>query len=164
MRAAAPGDQITLTLLVKTKTEEGRRVTLEARALDARGDLAMRGELEVIAPQEKVTVGAVHGQPVETREKGRRYRRLMEMARRLPPLRTAVVHPVDEASLTGALESHREGLIEAVLLGPEARIRLRSPKPMASTCPGWKSSPPSTATPRPIRASPWRAPARSRRS
>ena len=122
-RQPAPGDTITLSLVVKAKTEEGRRVTLEARALDARGELTMRGEVEVVAPQEKVLVGGVNGQPVEPREKGRRYRRLMEMARRLPPLRTAVAHPLDEASLRGALESHREGLIEAVLYGPEARLR-----------------------------------------
>ena len=122
-RQPAPGDTITLTLVVKSKTEEGRRVTLEARALDARGELTMRGEVEVVAPQEKVTVGGVNGQPIEPRERGRRYRRLMEMARRLPPLRTAVAHPLDEASLRGALESHREGLIEAVLYGPEARLR-----------------------------------------
>jgi len=122
-RQPAPGDTITLSLVVKAKTEEGRRVTLEARALDARGELTMRGEVEVVAPQEKVLVGGVNGQPVEPREKGRRYRRLMEMARRLPPLRTAVAHPLDEASLRGALEAHREGLIEAVLYGPEPRLR-----------------------------------------
>jgi phosphotransacetylase len=123
MRSAAPGDVFELTLSVKSRTEEGRRVVIEAVVLDAHGDLAARGEVEVVAPQEKVTIGAVDGQPVEPREKGRRYRRLMEMARRLPPLRTAVVHPVDEASLLGALESKREGLIEAILVGPEARIK-----------------------------------------
>ena len=45
------------------------------------------------------------------------------MTRGLQPLRTAVVHPVDEASLVGAVEAAREGLIEAVLVGPEAKIR-----------------------------------------
>ena len=41
----------------------------------------------------------------------------------LPPMRCAVVHPCDEASLLGALEAARLGLIEPVLVGPEARIR-----------------------------------------
>jgi len=122
-RAFAPGDAITLTLAVKSKQTEGRRVALDCRATFANGDLAMSGELEVVAPQEKVTIGSVNGHPSEPREKGKRYRRLMEMARRLPPLRTAVVHPVDEASLRGAAESYREGLIAPVLVGPEARIR-----------------------------------------
>jgi phosphate acetyltransferase/phosphate butyryltransferase len=122
-RTALPGDAFEMTLSVKSKTEEGRRVVIEAVALDAHGDLAARGEVEVIGPQEKLTIGTLDGRPVEPREKGRRYRRLMEMARRLPPLRTAVVHPVDEASLLGALESKREGLIDPIFVGPEARIR-----------------------------------------
>ncbi len=39
------------------------------------------------------------------------------------PLRTAVVHPCDETSLSGALEAAAMGLIEPVLIGPENRIR-----------------------------------------
>ena len=44
-------------------------------------------------------------------------------SRGFKPLRTAVVHPCDEASLVGAVEAAREKLIEAVLIGPEAKIR-----------------------------------------
>lgn len=38
------------------------------------------------------------------------------------PLRTAVVHPCDPASLGGALEAQARGLMQAVLVGPQARI------------------------------------------
>ena len=48
---------------------------------------------------------------------------LMRMARGLLPLRVAVVHPVDAISLRAADEAARAGLIEPVLVGPEARIR-----------------------------------------
>lgn len=48
--------------------------------------------------------------------------RLLVMARPQPPLRTAVVHPCDPASLAGALEACRAGLIIPVLVGPRARI------------------------------------------
>ncbi len=48
--------------------------------------------------------------------------RLLVLARSLPPLRTAVVHPCDPVSLTGALEAARMGLIVPVLVGPAARI------------------------------------------
>jgi phosphotransacetylase len=41
----------------------------------------------------------------------------------LKALKTAVVHPVDEASLMGAIEAAREDLMEPVLVGPEAKIR-----------------------------------------
>ena len=46
----------------------------------------------------------------------------MALAEGRPPLRTAVVHPVDALSLTGAVEAGRRGLIEPILVGPKARI------------------------------------------
>lgn len=47
---------------------------------------------------------------------------LVELACSGPPLRTAVVHPCDPASLTGALQAQARGLMQAVLVGPRARI------------------------------------------
>src|SRR5690606_32534017 len=40
-----------------------------------------------------------------------------------PPLRTAVAHPVDALSLAGAVQAARQGLIEPILIGPQARVR-----------------------------------------
>ena len=51
-----------------------------------------------------------------------RYRRLIEYCKDLPPLPTAVVHPCDKSSLSGALEAARVGLIAPFLVGPRARI------------------------------------------
>lgn len=48
---------------------------------------------------------------------------LVELARGLPPLETAVAHPCDAPSLAAAIEARRAGLIEPVLVGPEHRIR-----------------------------------------
>lgn len=56
-------------------------------------------------------------------EKHVRYARLLAAARELAPIPTAVVHPCDEASLSSALEAAKLGLIEPILVGPEARIR-----------------------------------------
>jgi phosphotransacetylase len=44
-------------------------------------------------------------------------------ASRGAPLKTAVVHPVDARSLSGALEARARGLIDPVLIGPEQKIR-----------------------------------------
>ncbi|MDN3516237.1 bifunctional enoyl-CoA hydratase/phosphate acetyltransferase [Aquisalimonas lutea] len=57
------------------------------------------------------------------REHHRQLNRLLEQAQGLEALRMAVVHPVDEASLAGALEAARRGLIAPVLVGPEHKIR-----------------------------------------
>lgn len=54
---------------------------------------------------------------------GTQLQRLMRMAETRPPLRTAVVHPVDALSLIGAVEAGRRGLIEPILIGPMARVR-----------------------------------------
>ncbi|WP_299980734.1 bifunctional enoyl-CoA hydratase/phosphate acetyltransferase [uncultured Pseudoteredinibacter sp.] len=39
------------------------------------------------------------------------------------PIRTAVVHPVAQNGLCGAVEAAEKGIIEPILIGPEARIR-----------------------------------------
>jgi phosphate acetyltransferase len=53
----------------------------------------------------------------------RKYELLVERCRALPPLRTAVVHPCDEASLGAAVDAAGQGIILPVLVGPSARIR-----------------------------------------
>jgi phosphate acetyltransferase len=55
--------------------------------------------------------------------KTRIFRQLIARAAKLPPLPTAVVHPVDAESLRGAVLAWRRGLIQPVLIGPEARMR-----------------------------------------
>jgi phosphate acetyltransferase len=57
------------------------------------------------------------------RAPGHHYQRLLRLTRGLAPLRTAVVHPVDEIALRGAIEAARARLIVPVLVGPEAKIR-----------------------------------------
>src|ERR1700746_774485 len=54
---------------------------------------------------------------------GHHYLRFVRQTRRLKPLRTAVVHPVDALALGGAIEAARAKLIVPVLVGPEAKIR-----------------------------------------
>jgi phosphate acetyltransferase len=51
-----------------------------------------------------------------------KYEHLLQRARALPPLPTAVAHPCDESSLAGALKAADAGLIAPVLVGPRARI------------------------------------------
>jgi len=50
------------------------------------------------------------------------YKRLIETVQSLPPTPTAVVHPCDEASLTGAVDAARAGLIAPILVGPHHKI------------------------------------------
>jgi phosphate acetyltransferase/phosphate butyryltransferase len=63
------------------------------------------------------------GASVRPEAKGRHYQRIVEQAEGLQPLHTAVVHPVDALSLSGAIEAARARLILPVMVGPEAKIR-----------------------------------------
>jgi phosphate acetyltransferase len=52
-----------------------------------------------------------------------KYERLIERAKAIPPIPTAVVHPCDETSLAGAVEAAEAGIIVPTLVGPERKIR-----------------------------------------
>jgi phosphotransacetylase len=51
-----------------------------------------------------------------------KYDRLIAAARAVPPVPTVVVHPCDETSLRGAIESAQAGIIRPILVGPERKI------------------------------------------
>jgi phosphate acetyltransferase len=51
-----------------------------------------------------------------------KYRRLIDAAKGLPPVVTAVAHPCDETSLEGAIDAAKHGLIRPLLVGPRARL------------------------------------------
>jgi phosphotransacetylase len=51
-----------------------------------------------------------------------KYEVLLSRSKTLDPIPTAIAHPCDVASLSGAVEAAREGLIEPILIGPIAKI------------------------------------------
>ena len=63
--------------------------------------------------------------PAEANAKqpGSKYDRLIAAAKGVPTVTTVVVHPCDESSLRGAIESAEAGIIKAILVGPAARIK-----------------------------------------
>ncbi len=122
-RPVGLGDTITVTVTVAEMDEDKHRVALECQAANQRGEIVISGTAEVIAPTEKISRERVRLPEVKLLEKGRHYRRLIEAAKGLYPIRTAVVHPVDTASLLAAIEAAEASLIIPVLVGPEAKIR-----------------------------------------
>src|ERR1700688_165246 len=60
--------------------------------------------------------------PVETHSASK-YDRLIAAAKAVPPVPTIVVHPCDETSLRGVVDSAAAGIIRPVLVGPEQKIR-----------------------------------------
>jgi phosphate acetyltransferase len=52
-----------------------------------------------------------------------KYHMLLARAAKLTPVPTAVAHPCDESSLTGAVDAAAQHLIKPILVGPVARIK-----------------------------------------
>jgi len=52
-----------------------------------------------------------------------KYDRLIDVARKHPPMTTAVCHPCDVVSLESAVEAAKLGLMKPILVGPPARVR-----------------------------------------
>lgn len=122
-RPVAVGDTITVTVKVAEMDANKYRVTLECQATNQRGEIVITGTAEVIAPTEKISRERVTLPEVKLLEKGRQYRRLIEQTKMLYPIRTAIVHPVQTATLVAAIEAAEADLIIPVLVGPEAKIR-----------------------------------------
>jgi phosphate acetyltransferase len=62
--------------------------------------------------------------PVESGEQRphAKYERLIAAAKAVPAVATIVVHPCDESSLRGTVESAEAGIINPILVGPAAKI------------------------------------------
>lgn len=122
-RPIALGDTITVTVEVSSKDVEHNRLGLACRCVNQDGETTILGDAAVLAPREKIRRQRVKLPEVSLSHPGRQLWQLVEAAQAHGPLATAVVHPVDTASLLGALRSAEAGLIEPVLIGPEQRIR-----------------------------------------
>jgi len=117
------GDTITVTVTVTGKEADGHRVSFDCQCSNQRGQVVIGGKAEVIAPTVKVKRPRVALPEVHLHDHATWYRHLLEMAKGYPPIRTAIVHPVDENALLGAIEAARAGLIIPVLIGPQKKIQ-----------------------------------------
>lgn len=91
----------------------GENVSLSGRVV-AKDDVRHRVTLDLSE--------SARGEPSPPAGPAPRFQALIARAADLPPARTAVVHPCDTLSLTGALEAAAKGMILPVLVGPRARI------------------------------------------
>lgn len=124
LRPVGIGDTLTARVTVKTKENEHHRVTLDCVCVNQHGKEVVTGEALVIAPTEKIRRKRVALPEVEFKEeRSPFYEKLISLKDNLPPLKTAVVHPVDKYSLEGAVMAAEEKLIDPILVGPEHKIR-----------------------------------------
>ncbi|MGC3875049.1 bifunctional enoyl-CoA hydratase/phosphate acetyltransferase [Halomonas sp. GXIMD04776] len=121
-RPVGIGDTLTVRVTVREKHPEKKRVILDCECVNQAGETVILGEAEVIAPTKKVRRPKVSLPRVYLHEPGARYKALIDATKDLEPVRTAIVHPCDALSLSGALEASSQGLIIPILVGPRAKI------------------------------------------
>lgn len=117
------GDTLTVTVTVTSKNADNHSVELDCQIVNQKGTCVLRGTARVLAPTIKVRLPRVATPQIQLYDPQVRFKQLLAMGAQLEAVRCGVVHPCDGASLSGALDSARYGLIVPVLIGPEVRIR-----------------------------------------
>ncbi|MDX9741622.1 MAG: bifunctional enoyl-CoA hydratase/phosphate acetyltransferase [Gammaproteobacteria bacterium] len=122
VKPVAPGDTVTASVTVRHKEARGCLVTLDTECRNQAGELVLSGTARVVAPEHTIEWPAARLPDVSLR-RHERYQSFIARAHELPPVRAAIVHPCSPEAILAAVEVRDEGLLEPVLIGPEARIR-----------------------------------------
>jgi phosphate acetyltransferase len=123
VRPVTVGDSITITVTVKEMFAHNHHINFACTCTNQHGLVVVEGEVEVGVPKEKKRAKRVTLPSVMIADKYARLQALVARAKGLAPIDMAVVHPCDKESLRGALMAAEAGLIEPILIGPEAKIR-----------------------------------------
>jgi phosphate acetyltransferase len=115
------GDQLKTYLQVTDKRPH-RVVELDCVGMNQAGERIFFGVAEVIAPDKSIDLDARPLPDVQLIRHAK-FREIVERARRLPSVRTAVVHPCDESAIRAVVEAAADGLIAPLLVGPRAKIQ-----------------------------------------
>jgi len=115
------GDALSASVSVTAKDATTSTLRLSARCVNQHGALVAEGELIVEASKRRIVYTDVATPEVVVRY-GDGFASLLERCARLAPVRCAIVHPCDGASLGGAIAAMRAGLIVPVLVGPTHRV------------------------------------------
>ena len=116
------GDAVSATVTPIAKDPGSHRVTLECLVAGPTGEAILKGRVTAIAPAARIEQTDTAPTEIIFRRNDA-FTRLLKRGARGAPVVTAVVHPCDRDSLLGPIEAMRRGLIEPVLVGPEAKIR-----------------------------------------
>ncbi|MCV6584068.1 MAG: bifunctional enoyl-CoA hydratase/phosphate acetyltransferase [Marinibacterium sp.] len=118
---AHAGEELLVRVEVTGKADDGT-ITLSTVIRRIRDDaLIVTGEAEVQAPTAKLVFDELE-LPGLVVQRHRHFEALLEIAKPLPPLPTAVVCPDDPNSLGGAVLAAQESIITPILIGDAAAI------------------------------------------
>ncbi|MTH97073.1 bifunctional enoyl-CoA hydratase/phosphate acetyltransferase [Roseibium sp. RKSG952] len=115
------GDVLIVSVKVTGKKPDGI-VAMDVLVTREDGTSVADGVAEVTAPTRTIEYDS-SDLPAVLVERHRHFNRLIEVAKTLPSLPTAIVAPDDPNSLEGAVMATNEGLIRPILIGAATRIQ-----------------------------------------
>lgn len=116
------GDTVTVTVTV-IETLPPHDVVFDCLATKQTGETVYTGRARVAAPTVKSVQPRIQLQEASLRRRHHVFEDIIASCSGLTPVTVAVCHPCDQVSLEGPVEAARLGLIEPILVGPEAKIR-----------------------------------------
>jgi phosphate butyryltransferase len=121
LAGAAVGDKLHVRVTATDKKPDNV-VTFDMTVTRGDGTRLVEGEAEVLAPTQSIEFDSSNI-PALLVQRHRHFNAMIQRAKTLPALPTAVAAPDDPNSLEGALMAAREGLIQPVLIGARDRIQ-----------------------------------------
>jgi phosphate acetyltransferase len=116
------GDEVTVSVTVVEMIPPAD-VVMDCKGTNQKGETLFTGRARVMAPLEKVSQPRMELQEVSLRRRHHVFEDIIAKCAPLAPISVAVCHPCDQVSLEGPVDAARLGLIDPVLIGPEAKIR-----------------------------------------
>lgn len=115
------GDVLRVIVRVDQMDDKRHHIVFACRCENQRGDTVIEGEARVLAPTKKVSRQRTVMPEVRLSERGQLHA-ILTAADHPDPMHTAVVHPVDDSSIRGAVASAKQQLIIPTLVGPRDKI------------------------------------------
>lgn len=122
------GDVLTVKITVKEKNPVNAEIVFLCSITNQKDEVVTYGTATVRAPIEKIRLPRIQPSTVILRKPGKLYEEFIKFIPNVKPVKTAVIHPVDEISLLGAIEAAQANLIIPILIGPENKIRATADK------------------------------------
>ncbi|WP_298628440.1 bifunctional enoyl-CoA hydratase/phosphate acetyltransferase [uncultured Legionella sp.] len=116
------GDNLILTIVVKNKEPVKKIVHFDCTGVNQKSEVVIAGLAKVIAPSKKLRVARATLPHVEILNHDH-FNATITSCREVPPIITAVVHPVTANVLEAVADSVKAGLITPVLIGPVEKIK-----------------------------------------
>lgn len=116
------GDSIVCSAKVVEKRDAERVVLFTCDIRKLNGEPILEGTAEVQTSATKMRFCCAEMPDIQVNNHVR-HQQLVARCQGLPPTRTAIVHPVDVVSISGAVDAANLGLIDPIFVGPEGKIR-----------------------------------------